>query len=162
MPDSELSKHLPEGWAVTHINSFKSFKVMELKTGKEGVLKLLGPAIIERLYDIEEYGYTPKIIWEQNNYAIIEWIFGIHWKGYIDKIGLTDELARWYILENWKIFNIIGGHGDFVWYNIIITPDIEVKWIDIGTGNSKEAFINQMWMHTNRMYTKEEIEEMLP
>ena len=103
-------------------------------------------------------GYTPKVYWNDERTVLLEWIEGVSWKVYLNDVPLTRELAEWYILENWKIHKSTGGHGDFVWYNVIITPDLEVMWIDLGAGGlDTDSFVNQMWMHTYRIFRGEYI-----
>ena len=157
---TRLKNNIPDEWA---FYSGLGSKVMLVKNNNNqiGVLKLSSDAIVSRLKEIEKYGHTPKVYYYGNGITILEYIAGTNWKIYLDSHELTDELAKWYIIENIKIYNAIGSHGDFVWYNVLVTPNMEIKWIDIGLGNTLEQFINQLYYHLYKKYSEEYIYSLI-
>ena len=156
-----LKDIIPDGWRFCSSLGSKVIMV-EDKERRLGILKKGADWLVDRLNIIESYGHTPKVYYYEPGCMILEYINGTNWKVYLDSHSVTDKLAHWYILESLKIYNDIGGHGDYVWYNVIITPDNQLKWIDLGIGNDDwDEFINQLYMHLYRKYSKDYITNMI-
>lgn len=157
---NEVRGIIPPDWRVIDKYSYYSYLVKNDLIDK-AIFKKSGAGVIARLKRLASLGYTPQVFWSRGDYMIREWIAGINWKLYIDEVELTEELALWYIEENYRMWKITGGHGDLIWYNVLITPDKKIKWIDINVrGEGIDTFSRQMSWHTYKMFTPEEVIEL--
>jgi RIO-like serine/threonine protein kinase len=154
---------IPEGWVQIDTIGKKFMPVLRGQFNVIAVYKESSVEIVDRLIAIQKYGYTPEVYWTdgEGNY-IMEYINGLAWKLYLDKVDITEELAEWYILENWNIRQEIGPHGDFVWYNVMITDDGWLRWIDIGKYMADgmanpHQFVSQIQYHIKYILSEDRI-----
>lgn len=130
------------------------------KDNEKFVYKKSSIEIINKILSLDDEA-LPEIVWynKQSESYIRKWVYGISMRNWYQCLPMTYDWKKWYIIENYKIWKRVGGHGDFTDLNVIITyPDYKIKWIDLNKcGEDFNSFVRYLKYHFGEKHSEEDI-----
>lgn len=159
-----LDNKIPDGF-ISYANNwtegyYGTQGIVVWKNNKRFVYKHSTKEVIDRIVKLQ-HPSLPNIVWHDETDYIRDYIEGTAMNGYYQCMYPSTNWLKWYVIENYYIWKQTGGHGDFIPNNVIITPSMEIKWIDVNVGDSLETFLTMLPTHFNNKVTREEIEVLL-